>query len=92
MNLTGNEWQNQPTVTVTDPEAPYILGLHYFRRGYFKESKRLVICWSFGIDSLETEEMRQLNSLPGLSEDPSAVGLLRAEELQVTNYYHNCYS
>ena len=33
--------------------------------------------------ALETEEIKQLSTLPGLSEDPSVVGLLRAEEQQV---------
>ena len=32
---------------------------------------------------METEEIKQLSVLPGLSEDPSAVGLLRVEEQRV---------
>jgi len=31
----------------------------------------------------ETEEIKQLSILPGLSKDPSVVGLLRVEEQQV---------
>jgi len=38
---------------------------------------------AFGIAALETEEIKQLSILPGLSEDPSVVGLLRVEEQQV---------
>jgi len=40
---------------------------------------------------LETEEIKQLSILPGLSEDPSVVGLLRVEEQQfsiVTTVLH----
>lgn len=29
---------------------------------------------------METKEVRQLNTLPGLSEDPPALGLLRVKE------------
>ncbi|GAB0209418.1 hypothetical protein GRJ2_003407500 [Grus japonensis] len=39
--------------------------------------------WAFGIAALEAEEIEPLSSLPGLSEDPSVVGLLRVEEQQV---------
>ncbi|RMC03420.1 hypothetical protein DUI87_20617 [Hirundo rustica rustica] len=39
--------------------------------------------WAFGIAAVETEDIRQLDTLPGLSDDSSAVGLLRAEEQQV---------
>ncbi|KAK4810718.1 LOW QUALITY PROTEIN: hypothetical protein QYF61_007692 [Mycteria americana] len=34
--------------------------------------------------ALETEEIKQLSTLPGLSEDPFIVGLLQVEEQQVT--------
>ncbi|GAB0208427.1 hypothetical protein GRJ2_003308400 [Grus japonensis] len=74
VSLTGNEWQ-------TGPEAPCILGIDYLRRGYFKDPKGYR--WAFGIAALETEEIELLSSLPGLSEDPSVVGLLRVEEQQV---------
>ncbi|KAK4811038.1 hypothetical protein QYF61_015742 [Mycteria americana] len=79
VSLTGNEWQKHPIVT--GPEAPCILGIAYLRRGYFKDPKGYR--WAFGIAALETEEIKQLSTLPGLSEDPSVVGLLRVEEQQV---------
>ena len=79
ISLTGNEWQKHPIVT--GPEAPCILGIDYLRRGYFKDPKGYR--WAFGIAALETEGIEQLSTLPGLSEDPSAVGLLRVEEQQV---------
>ncbi|KAK4810764.1 hypothetical protein QYF61_007738 [Mycteria americana] len=79
VSLTGNEWQKHPIVT--GPEAPCILGIDYLRRGYFKDPKGYR--WAFGIAALETEEIKQLSALPGLSEDPSVVGLLRVEEQQV---------
>ncbi|KAK4806478.1 LOW QUALITY PROTEIN: hypothetical protein QYF61_013971 [Mycteria americana] len=72
VSLTGNEWQKHPTVT--GPEAPCILGIDYLRRG---------VPVGFGIAALETEEIKQLSALPGLSEGPSVVGLLRVEEQQV---------
>ncbi|GAB0208366.1 hypothetical protein GRJ2_003302300 [Grus japonensis] len=79
VSLTGNEWQKHPIVT--GPEAPCILGIDYCRRGYFKDPKGYQ--WAFGIAALETEETKQLSTLPGLSEDPTIVGLLRVEEEQV---------
>ncbi|KAK4806727.1 hypothetical protein QYF61_007525 [Mycteria americana] len=79
VSLTGNEWQKHPIVT--GPGAPCILGIDYLRRGYFKDPKGYR--WAFGIAALETEEIKQLSTLPGLSEDPSVVGLLRVEEQQV---------
>ncbi|GAB0209282.1 hypothetical protein GRJ2_003393900 [Grus japonensis] len=79
VSLTGNEWQKHPIVT--GPEAPCILGIDYLRRGYFKDPK--AYWWAFGIAALEAEEIEPLSSLPGLSEDPSVVGLLRVEEQQV---------
>ncbi|KAK4806863.1 hypothetical protein QYF61_012584 [Mycteria americana] len=79
VSLTGNEWQKHPIVT--GPEAPCILGIDYLRRGYFKDPKGY--WWAFGRAALETEEIKQLSTLPGLSEDPSVVGLLRVEEQQV---------
>ncbi|GAB0177443.1 hypothetical protein GRJ2_000209500 [Grus japonensis] len=79
VSLTGNEWQKHPIVT--GPEAPCILGIDYLRKGYFKDPKGYR--WAFGIAALEAEEIELLSSLPGLSEDPSVVGLLRVEEQQV---------
>ncbi|KAK4815961.1 hypothetical protein QYF61_010455 [Mycteria americana] len=72
-SLTGNEWEKHPIVT--GPEAPCILGIDYLRRGYFKDQK--------GTAAWETEEMKQLSTLPGLLEDPSVVGLLGVEQQQV---------
>ncbi|GAB0206634.1 hypothetical protein GRJ2_003129000 [Grus japonensis] len=79
VSLTGNEWQKHPIVT--GPKAPCILGIDHLRRGYFKDPKGYR--WAFGIAALETGEIEPLSSLPGLSEDPSVVGLLRVEEQQV---------
>ncbi|GAB0204064.1 hypothetical protein GRJ2_002872000 [Grus japonensis] len=62
-------------------KAPCILGIDYLRKGYFKDPKGYR--WAFGIAALEAEEIEPLSSLPGLSEDPSVVGLLRVEEQQV---------
>ncbi|KAK4810970.1 hypothetical protein QYF61_014442 [Mycteria americana] len=79
VSLNGNEWQKH--LIMTGPEAPCILGIDYLRRGYFKDPREYR--WAFGIAALETEEIEQLSTLPGLSEDPSVVGLLRVEEQQV---------
>lgn len=35
--------------------------------------------WDFGIGALDIENIRQLSTLPELSEDPSVLGLIRAE-------------
>ncbi|GAB0209508.1 hypothetical protein GRJ2_003416500 [Grus japonensis] len=79
VSLTGNEWEKHPIVT--GPEAPCILGIDYLRKGYFKDPKGYR--WAFGIAALEAEEIEPLSTLPGLSEDPSVVELLRVEEQQV---------
>ncbi|GAB0203776.1 hypothetical protein GRJ2_002843200 [Grus japonensis] len=79
VSLTRNEWEKHPIVT--GPEAPCILGIDYLQRGYFKDPKGY--WWDFGIAVLEMEEIEPLSTLPGLSEDPSVVGLLRVEEQQV---------
>ncbi|GAB0207577.1 hypothetical protein GRJ2_003223400 [Grus japonensis] len=79
VSLTGNDWEKHPIVT--GPEAPCILGIDYLQKGYFKDPKGY--WWAFGIAALELEEMKQLFTLPGLSEDPSVVGLLRVKEQQV---------
>ncbi|RMC02811.1 hypothetical protein DUI87_20002 [Hirundo rustica rustica] len=79
VSLTGNGWQKHPIVT--GPEAPCILGIDYLRNGYFKDPKGYH--WAFGIAAVETEDIRQLSTLPGLSDDSCAVGLLRVEEQQV---------
>ena len=59
----------------------YILGIDYLRRGYFKDLKGYQ--WAFGIAALETEEIKQHSALPGLSEVPFVVGLLKVEEQQM---------
>ena len=51
-------------------------------RAYFKDPKGYK--WAFGIAALEKEEMEQLSALPGLSKNPSVVGLLKVKEQQVT--------
>ncbi|GAB0207918.1 hypothetical protein GRJ2_003257500 [Grus japonensis] len=76
VSLTGNDWEKHPIVT--GPEALCILGIDYLRRGYFKDPKGYR--WAFGRAALEAEEIEPLSTLPGLSEDPSVAGLLRAEE------------
>ncbi|GAB0209699.1 hypothetical protein GRJ2_003435600 [Grus japonensis] len=58
-----------------------MLGIDYLQRGYFKDPKGYR--WAFGIAALEMEEIEPLSSLPGLSEDPSVLGLLRVKEQQV---------
>ncbi|RMB96509.1 hypothetical protein DUI87_27042 [Hirundo rustica rustica] len=79
MSLTGKEWEKHPIVT--GPEALCILGIDYLRSVYFKDPKGLR--WAFGIAAAVTEGIRQLNTLPGLSENPSAVGLLKVQEQRV---------
>ncbi|RMC20852.1 hypothetical protein DUI87_01705 [Hirundo rustica rustica] len=76
VSLTGKELEKHPIVT--GPEAPCILGIDYLQSGYFKDPKGLR--WAFGIAAVVTEGIRQLNTLPGLSENPSAVGLLKVQE------------
>lgn len=44
----------------------------------------------FGIAAMKPDETRQLNTLPNLLEDPSAVGLLKAEEQQVQMLPQQC--
>ncbi|RMB98554.1 hypothetical protein DUI87_24770 [Hirundo rustica rustica] len=73
VSLTGKEWQKHPIVTGSG--APCILGIDFLRNGYYKDSKGLR--WAFGIAAVEAEGIKKWNSLPGLSENPSAAGLLR---------------
>ena len=74
MSLPGKEWAKHPTVT--GPDAPCIVGIDYLRdpEGYLL---------GFGVAAVELEDIKELSALPGLSEDPSVVGLLRVEERQV---------
>ena len=71
VNLTGKDWHKHPIVT--GPDAPCILGIDYLRIGYFKDPKGYR--WAFGIAALE--EVEQLSTLPGLSEDPRWWSCLR---------------
>ncbi|KAK4807088.1 hypothetical protein QYF61_018429 [Mycteria americana] len=80
-DLTLDYNEATPDSYIQEMEAPCILGLDYLRRGYFKDPKGYR--WAFGIAALETEEIKQLSTLPGLSEDPSVMGLLRVKEQQV---------
>ncbi|RMC19193.1 hypothetical protein DUI87_03798 [Hirundo rustica rustica] len=79
VSLTGKEWQKHSIVTGSG--APCILGIDFLRNGYYKDSKGLR--WAFRIPAVEAEGIKKLNSLPGLSENPSAVGLLKVEEQRV---------
>ncbi|XP_074667052.1 uncharacterized protein LOC141917617 [Strix aluco] len=79
VSLTGDKWEKHPIVT--GPEAPCILGIDYLKRGYFKDPKGYR--WAFGVASVNTEKVKQLSNLPGLSGDPFVVGLLRVKEQQV---------
>ena len=66
---------------MTGPEAPCILGIDFLQSGYYKDLKGYR--WSFGRAAVAVEGIKQLNTLPGLPENPSAVGLLKVEEQQV---------
>ncbi|RMC03404.1 hypothetical protein DUI87_20601 [Hirundo rustica rustica] len=79
VSLTRKEWQKHPIVT--GPGAPRILGIDFLQNGHYKDPKGLR--GAFGIAAVEAEGIKKLNSLPGLSEDPSAVGLLKVEEQRV---------
>ncbi|RMC01054.1 hypothetical protein DUI87_22318 [Hirundo rustica rustica] len=79
VSLTGKEWQKHPIVTGSG--APCILGIDFLRNGYYKDSKGLR--WAFGIAAVEAEGIKKWNILPELSENPSAVGLLKVEEQRV---------
>ncbi|PKU30913.1 hypothetical protein llap_18782 [Limosa lapponica baueri] len=79
VSLNGNKWEKHPIVTGLD--VPCILGIDYLKRGYFKDPKGYR--WAFGVAAVETEDLTQLSTLPGLSDDPSVVGLLRVKEQQV---------
>ena len=80
VRLTGNEWQKHPVVDWSRGSVHH-WHLHILRRGYFKDPKRYR--WDLGVAALEMEEMEQLSALPGLSKDPSVVGLLKVKEQQV---------
>ena len=79
MSLTRNEGERHPILTY--PDVLCILGVDYLKRGYFKDRKGYQ--WTFGIAAVEAEDIEQLSTLPGLSEDLSVVGLFKVEEQQV---------
>ncbi|TRZ05524.1 hypothetical protein HGM15179_021582 [Zosterops borbonicus] len=79
VSLTRNEWKKHPIAT--GPEAPCILGIDYLRSGYFKDPKGFRR--AFGIPTVMAKSIQQLNTLPGLSENPITVGLLKGEEQMV---------
>jgi len=79
VSLTGSEWEKHPIVT--GPDAPCILGIEYLKRGYFKDTRGYQ--WAFGIGAVETEDIKQLSTLPGLSEEPSIAAFLMVKEQQV---------
>lgn len=63
------------------PKGSMHLPCRHLWREYFKDLKEC--WWAFCIAALEKEEIKQLSTLPGVSEDPSVVALLKAEEQQV---------
>lgn len=77
VSLTRNEWQKHSVVT--GPEVLCILGMSYLKRGFSEDPKGYQ--WIFDVAALEMENIKQLSTLPGLSEEPSVVGLLSVEEL-----------
>ena len=79
IRLTGTDWQKHPIVT--GPGAPCMLDIDCLRRGHFKDPTGYR--WAFGIAAGDTDDMKQPSLLPGLSEDPSVVGLLHVKEQQV---------
>ena len=72
ISITAKDQQKYPIVT--GPGAPCTLGINSLRRGHFKDPKGYR--WAFGIAAVDTDNIQQLSVLPGLSEDPSVVGLL----------------
>ncbi|KAJ7409520.1 hypothetical protein WISP_113962 [Willisornis vidua] len=83
MSLTGDQWEKHSIVT--GPEAPCILAMDYLKRGHFKDPKGYR--WAFGVATVIEEKSKELSTLPGLSEDPSAVGLLRVKDQDVPIAY-----
>ncbi|RMC21610.1 hypothetical protein DUI87_02477 [Hirundo rustica rustica] len=80
-----SEFKNREWVAKTPhrdwPRGPMHPRIDYLRNGYFKDPKGYR--WAFGIAAVDTDDIRQLSTLPGLSDDSCAVGLLRVEEQQV---------
>ncbi|KAJ7427642.1 hypothetical protein WISP_05259 [Willisornis vidua] len=79
MSLMGDKREKQSIVM--GPEAPCILGMDYLKRGHFKDPKGY--WWAFGVATVIEEKSKQLSTLPGLSKDPSDVGLLRVKDQEV---------
>lgn len=79
ISLTGKDWQKHPITTA--PGAPCILGIDYLRRGHFQDPKGYQC--AFGIAAVDTDNIKQLSVLPGLSEDLTVVGFLCVKEQQV---------
>lgn len=75
MSLTGKDQQKHPTGTGL--ESLLILDIDYLRRRSFKNPKEYR--WAFGIAALEAEDIIQLSTLSGLSQDPSVAGLMKSE-------------
>ena len=67
---------------MTSPEALCILGNRLPQEEGISRTQK-GYRWAFGIAALESEEIKQLSTLPSLLEDPSVVGLLRVREQQV---------
>ncbi|KAF4804390.1 hypothetical protein TURU_008439 [Turdus rufiventris] len=61
--------------------AAPVLGVDFLRSSYYKDPKGLR--WTFGIAAVKAEGIKKLNTLPKLSEKPSAVKALKVEEQQV---------
>ncbi|KAF4796716.1 hypothetical protein TURU_081865 [Turdus rufiventris] len=62
-------------------EATCILSIDFLRNGYYKDPKGFR--WTFGIAAVAAEGIKQLKTLPELSESPSAMRLLKVTEQQV---------
>lgn len=69
------------TLLLTSLDALGILSIDCLRGRYFKDPKAYQ--WAFGVATMNIEKIKQLFTLPGLSDDPSAVGLLCVKEQYV---------
>ncbi|GAB0207154.1 hypothetical protein GRJ2_003181000 [Grus japonensis] len=75
-------WGNSAEeVSEKGTKAGFTIKRNYLRRGYFKDPKGYQ--WAFGVATVNTEKIKQLSTLSGLSEDPFVVGLLQVKEQQV---------
>ncbi|TRZ07220.1 hypothetical protein HGM15179_019886 [Zosterops borbonicus] len=80
VTLAGYKWEKHPIMT--GPETPCVLDTDYLRRGYFKDPKGYQL--AFGVATMNTVKIKQLSTLPDLSEDLFIVGLLQVEDQQVS--------